>query len=196
MARTVKVVLIGDSGVGKTCICDRVVQGDFSSDSASTVRASFFTLPGSSNSDFTFEIWDTAGQDSYKSLVPSYFRGAAVAILVFDVTAHQSLTSLDNWVALAREHAPADCQFVVLGNKVDLEDQREVAGHLAEERCDALGAEFYLEVSAKQGLNLDDLLVWVEKVLIKRERSRTTLEAPQTVVVEWDDHPKEKRQCC
>jgi small GTP-binding protein len=177
MSRKIKVVLVGDSHVGKTCICNRAARDAFTDDTASTVGASCLTLPGTTR-DILFEIWDTAGQDTYKTLVPIYFHGARVSVLVYDVTVAASLTSLDEWVRIAKASAPDDCQFVVVGNKIDLEAERTVPADLAEERSETLGAAFCLEMSAKEGINVSELFLRIEKMVLTGQTPKDISPAP------------------
>jgi small GTP-binding protein len=157
MARKLKVVFVGDSGVGKTCICNRAVRGTFSEMTAGTVGANLITLPSQGGNDFTFDIWDTAGQDQYKTLVPMYFRGAQAAIVTFDLTSIESFGNLDGWIEAVKGTAPPDCVLALVGNKLDLEGDRSVETSEAENYAKNMGAAFYIEVSAREGTNVDEI---------------------------------------
>ena len=125
--REVKVVLLGDTGVGKSSLVLRFVTNSFKAYSESTIGASFMskimTIDGNK---IKFQIWDTAGQEKYHSLAPMYYRGAAVAIVVYDITRKSSFTTLQNWIKELRQLGPEDIVIVIAANKCDLDDQREV----------------------------------------------------------------------
>jgi Ras-related protein Rab-5C len=152
-----KVVLVGDSGVGKTCIANRALRGSFTEDSSPTVGATLLPLHTPTGTDVTLEIWDTAGQDQYRTLVPMYYRGAAAAIVCFDLTQRGSFESLAQWVDSIKQAASDDCEIVLLGNKADLAATRQVQFDEAEDTCFKLSANFFLEVSAKTGQNITEV---------------------------------------
>ncbi|EKE38096.1 hypothetical protein ENUP19_0304G0041 [Entamoeba nuttalli] len=122
MSQICKTVIIGDSGVGKTCIIQRFTKGTFNEEQAATVGASFvdcaFKLPN--NESYKLRIWDTCGQESFQSIIPMYFRNASCIILVFDVSNFQSFKGIKSWLSIALSSAPESTPVVVLGSKSDL----------------------------------------------------------------------------
>lgn len=117
-----KVIVVGDTAVGKTSIILRFQHDVFLPEHQATVGASFITKTVETpNGPANLNLWDTAGQERYRSLVPMYSRGAAVALIVFDVSEKSSFNELPNWVAAVRQDAPDDCQLFIVGNKLDLE---------------------------------------------------------------------------
>ncbi|KAF0699261.1 Aste57867_10161 [Aphanomyces stellatus] len=124
-AREVKVVLLGDTGVGKSSLVLRFVTNNFRPYSESTIGASFMSkmlLVG--DQAIKYQIWDTAGQEKYHSLAPMYYRGAAAAIVVYDITRKQSLVTLKNWVKELKQLGPDNIVIAIAGNKSDLDDKR------------------------------------------------------------------------
>ena len=114
LTRSIKVVMMGEVGVGKTSVATRLVRDQFCDFQDSTIGAAFFHLE---RDDTRVEIWDTAGQERYRSLVPMYVRGAGVLVLVVDVKDPRTLTTLmEPW----RDMLPHDCEVVVVRNKADL----------------------------------------------------------------------------
>jgi small GTP-binding protein len=99
----------------------------------------------------TFNIWDTAGQEKYRSLTPMYFAGAHVAILVFDISQKETLPALREFFNLLQQRAPQDCLYVLVGNKADLVDKRQVSAEAADEFRMQIGADYYFETSALSG---------------------------------------------
>lgn len=157
--REVKVVLLGDSGVGKSSLVLRFVTNNFKPYSESTIGASFMSKMITVNSKpIKFQIWDTAGQEKYHSLAPMYYRGAAAAIVVYDITRASSFQTLRNWVEELRTKGPKDMAIALAGNKADLADQREVDSDKARLLAEEIGALF-LETSAKDDKNVQDIFV-------------------------------------
>ena len=156
---TIKSLLLGDTGVGKTCIAQRFVSDKFTIDTGSTIGASSLnkTIDNTQNHPVTFHIWDTAGQERYRSLTPMYFNGAGVAFLVFDITNRASFECLRQFHALVKQRAPENIILVLVGNKVDMESNRVVETADAEAYAREIGAAFYIETSAKDGTNVNDL---------------------------------------
>ena len=154
----VKTVLVGDAGVGKTCIAERIAHNDFKQDSYATVGAANVSVTiKTDQQNVTFDIWDTAGQEKYRSLAPMYFSGAHLAILVFDITQKSTFTVLSQFVELLSQRAPDDCVYILVGNKSDLSDKRQVTEEEAEEYKIQIGAEIYIETSALTGRNVREL---------------------------------------
>merc|ERR1712048_728506 len=122
-----KLVLLGDSAVGKSSLVLRFVRGQFFEYQESTIGAAFLTQTVALNdTTVKFEIWDTAGQEKYHSLAPMYYRGSAAAIVVYDITRRSSFQTLKNWVQELQALGPENIVIALAGNKVDLESQREV----------------------------------------------------------------------
>jgi len=145
-----KVVVIGNTGVGKTCIVLRYVQGKFVMHTASTIGASFMIKKlFLENCRLTLQIWDTAGQERFRSMGPMYYRGAAAAIVVFDITSEDSFTQLHQWVDELRKNSDENIVLAIACNKCDLSGQRAVAFKRAKDYAESVGAIVY-ETSAKK----------------------------------------------
>ncbi|MED6167847.1 Complex III subunit 3 [Stylosanthes scabra] len=163
MARTgnkrlqAKLVLLGDMGTGKTSLVLRFVKGQFSEYQESTIGAAFFTQVLSLNeATVKFDIWDTAGQERYHSLAPMYYRGAAAAIVVYDITSMESFGRAKKWVQQVQRHANPSLIMFLVANKADLETDRKVANEEGEEYAKENGLSF-LETSAKTAQNVNEL---------------------------------------
>ena len=155
---SVKALLLGDTGVGKTCISSRFVDENYSSEPKPTIgAASLSRTIEVCDRTVTFNIWDTAGQERYRGLAPMYFNGAGVAFLVFDITQRSTFACLDQFYTLLKQRAPENIVTVVVGNKIDLLSMREVSREEGQEYATKIGAEFYLETSAVDGTNIFEL---------------------------------------
>ena len=116
--KKIKTVLVGDAGVGKTCIVERFAKDEFNESSYATVGAANISVPlKTEKCSAIFNIWDTAGQERYRSLTPMYFAGANAAILVFDISSDVSFKSLQTFYDLLQQKAPSDCVYFLVGNK-------------------------------------------------------------------------------
>ncbi|ODV77880.1 putative rab family GTPase [Suhomyces tanzawaensis NRRL Y-17324] len=124
-----KLVLLGESAVGKSSIVHRFVKNTFDDMRESTIGAAFLTqsitLP-ESKTTIKFEIWDTAGQERYKSLAPMYYRNANAALCVYDITSKASLIKAQDWIKELKKQAPEGIVISLVGNKSDLTENREV----------------------------------------------------------------------
>ena len=157
-----KVVLLGDSGVGKTCIIARYISGSFDKNSTTTNGASFCSKNvrfDQLGKNLLLDIWDTAGQEKYKALTKFFYKDAAVCILVYDVTRKESFQSLkDYWYSQLKENGEPDIVIGVAGNKSDLYENEEVKEDEAREWAKEIGAVFEL-TSAQNNTGINDLFL-------------------------------------
>ncbi|XP_058224799.1 ras-related protein RABA3 [Rhododendron vialii] len=150
-----KVVVIGDSAVGKSQILSRFTKNEFCFDSKSTIGVEFQTRTVSINSKLIkAQIWDTAGQERYRAVTSAYYRGALGAMLVYDITKRQTFDHVARWVEELRAHADSSIVIMLIGNKSDLGDQRAVPTEDAIEFAENQGL-FFSETSALSGDNVD-----------------------------------------
>ena len=155
-----KIVLIGDSGVGKTCIISRFVSGDYNKNMNSTDGASYATkklvLPKLKTS-INLDIWDTAGQERYKSLTKFFYKDAAMIIMVYDVTLKTSFDNLkEYWYREVQELSEKNFVLGIAGNKSDLYEREQVSEKEAREYAKSINAVFGL-TSAQNNTGIDQL---------------------------------------
>jgi small GTP-binding protein len=149
-----KVVLLGESGVGKTCIISRFINNTFEEGLMSTNGASYAskisTFPEYENRTIKFEIWDTAGQEKYRALNQIFYKDASICILVYDVTSMISFKALqDYWCQQVKEQAPKNVVFGLAGNKCDLIEKEEVSEEMARNLAKEMNAIFETTSAAK-----------------------------------------------
>ncbi|KAJ0112798.1 hypothetical protein Patl1_00655 [Pistacia atlantica] len=168
-----KVVVIGDSAVGKTQILSRFTKNEFSFDSKSTIGVEFQTRTVTIKGKLIkAQIWDTAGQERYRAVTSAYYRGALGAMLVYDITKRQSFDHVARWVEELRAHADNSIRIILIGNKSDLVDLRAVPTEDAVEFAEDQGL-FFSETSALNGDNVETaflrLLEEIYSVVSKKE---------------------------
>lgn len=167
-----KVVVIGDSAVGKTQMLSRFAKNEFCFDSKSTIGVEFQTRTVTINGKLIkAQIWDTAGQERYRAVTSAYYRGALGAMLVYDITKRQTFDHVARWIEELRSHADNSIVVMLIGNKGDLVDQRVVHTEDAVEFAEDQGL-FFSETSAFSGENVNSaffkLLEEINKVVSKR----------------------------
>ena len=151
----VKVILIGDSAVGKTNIMSKYLKNQFIEDSKATVGVEFgsklFTINGH---NIKAQIWDTAGQEKYKAITGAYYKGSKGAFVVYDITKKDTFESVDKWINDLKSTGDPKMTIIIIGNKLDLEHKREVLKEQGEEKAKSFGCAF-LETSAFSGDNIE-----------------------------------------
>ena len=150
-----KLVLIGDSFVGKTNIMSKYLKNEFHEDSKATVGVEFgsrqFNIEGHV---VKAQIWDTAGQERYKAITSAYYKGAKGAFIVYDITRKESFDNVTKWAEQLKSTADKNLTIIIIGNKTDLEDQRQVKTEEGQNKANELESAF-IETSAASGSNLD-----------------------------------------
>uniref|UniRef100_A0A4W5MHZ7 small monomeric GTPase n=1 Tax=Hucho hucho TaxID=62062 RepID=A0A4W5MHZ7_9TELE len=158
-----KLVLLGESAVGKSSLVLRFVKGQFHEYQESTIGAAFLTQTVClDDTTVKFEIWDTAGQERYHSLAPMYYRGAQAAIVVYDITNTDTFTRAKNWVKELQRQASPNIVIALAGNKADLANKRAIS---------VLPFVFllFMETSAKTAMNVNEIFMAIAKKLPKNE---------------------------
>jgi small GTP-binding protein len=167
-ARLFRVVILGESSVGKTSIIDRLVNKEFNPMEAPTIGACFLLHHEQvENVCIEMQIWDTAGQEKYKALSPIYCRGAAAAIVTFDVTSRESFDRVGDWIKLVQECSCTDTAIFVAANKWDLKVRAEVSE--SDMTNWSSTSDFKIvKTSAKTGEGVTELFKMVAEEIFKR----------------------------
>lgn len=159
-------VLLGDMGAGKSSLVRRFVKGQFFEYQESTIGAAFSTKTLTEH-NVKFEIWDTAGQERYHSLAPMYYRGAAAAVIVYDISSSDSFERAKSWVKELQRQGNPNMVMALAGNKADLaETGRKVSVEDAQQYAEENGL-FFMETSAKNAQNVNELFEEVARKLPK-----------------------------
>lgn len=173
-----KVVLVGDSGVGKTNLLSRFTRNEFNAESKTTIGVEFATrnvqIRGKT---VRAQIWDTAGQERYRAITSVYYRGAVGALVLYDITKPATFENLDKWISELKEHADPCVCIMIVGNKTDLRSQRVVStedGRLLAEKY----RYSFIETSALDASNVgeafNNLLVDIFNIQTEAEKSDST----------------------
>jgi len=168
-----KVIILGDSGVGKTSLMNQYVNRKFSNQYKATIGADFLTKEVMVDDRMvTMQIWDTAGQERFQSLGVAFYRGADCCVLCYDVTTPSTFKTLDSWrdefLIQASPRDPENFPFVVIGNKIDLEN-RVVSVKRAQGWCHSKNDIPYFECSAKDNINVEQAFQTVAKHALLQE---------------------------
>ena len=195
-----KVIILGDSGVGKTSLMQQYVNKKFSNQYKSTIGADFLTKEVMVDDRLvTMQIWDTAGQERFQSLGVAFYRGADCCVLTYDVTAPASFTSLDSWkdefLIQSSPRDPDNFPFVVLGNKVDL-DNRSIPSKRAQQWCHNNNDISYFETSAKEAINVELAFQTIAKNALAQEaEDEFHNEFPGSVLCDAEENSKPSSGC-
>ena len=187
-----KMILIGDSGVGKTNILNRYINNKFLETTKSTVGVELGTkIEEYNNKKIKIQIWDTAGQERYKSITKTYYKGAKGVFIVYDVTIRKSFENVTTWVECVDKFAKTNVLRILVGNKTDLEDKRVISKEEGKKLAEENGLKFY-EISAKTMTGLVEMFEDVAKeyVQIYEQKAIKNFQLKKT------NETKNKRKCC
>ena len=151
----IKVILIGDSGVGKTNIMSKFLKNQFLEDSKATVGVEFGSkLFIQQGHKIKAQIWDTAGQEKYKAITSAYYKGSKGALVIYDITQKETFANIEKWVNDLKCKGDPKITVIIIGNKNDLEEKRQISKEQGEEKAKSFGCAF-LETSAFSGDNIE-----------------------------------------
>ena len=195
-----KIVVIGDSGVGETNLIRRFILNTFSENTKATVGVEFISKSYKINNHiFKIELWDTAGQERYKSITAVYYKGAKGALLVYDTTSKISFNSIDKWMEEIRDKTTSDIKLMIIGNKIDLKDYREVTTEEAIEKAKTLGVPV-METSALDATNVNkafhDLLKEIYKDMKNKIKNIGNTSTDNKDGIQLETNEKKKSGCC
>ena len=199
----VKVIIIGDSSVGKTNIMSKYLKNIFNEDSKATVGVEFgsklFTIDGH---NIKAQIWDTAGQEKYKAITGAYYKGSKGAFIVYDITRKETFDSVDRWINDLKCTADPKITIILIGNKCDLEHRREILKAQGEEKARSFGCAF-LETSALSGDNIEKGFQTMITEIYKKFKNETIVDddldnmgKAEDLKLNKTEDNKKKKGCC
>jgi len=194
----IKLLLIGDSGVGKSCLLPRFSEDSFAPSFITTIGIDYkirtIELDGKK---IKLQIWDTAGQERFRTITTAYYRSAMGVLLVYDVTDDKSFANIKNWIRNIEQHASENINKVLIGNKCDLVDKRIIDTARGKSLADEFKIPFY-ETSAKNSTNVDEAFISLARDVKKRllDNAKPTV---QETGLQLKPHPSPaptKKGCC
>ena len=198
-----KVIVIGNSGVGKSSLSIRAARHTFAENYFATVGVEFFTMNIKyDNKVIKLQIWDTCGQEIYRSLISNFYRNSSLAVIVFSITDHASFDSIDQWLKELKSNSSPDIKIFLIGNKIDLESQRAVSYEQGQNLKNDYNLDYFVESSAKDGKNTEAIFVEAAKILyndyIKYKIGNPLLgrSKPNTKLKKEETEEKVKKKCC
>ena len=201
-----KLVLIGDSGVGKTNILSRYNNNEFSLTTQPTVGVEFGNkVIKKENKSIKLQLWDTAGQERYKAITNAFYKGSKGAFVVYDITRQTSFLNIDKWIGELKTNGSEDILIILVGNKSDLEDKREVSTDEGEKKAKQYGIAF-CETSALQGKNIeyafniliDEILLEIDNTKEKEIKNNKVNNKKKSkgIMLNTNDKNHKKKKCC
>ena len=195
-----KVLLLGNSNVGKSSLFLRFVDDIWNDTFVPTIGVDFkiktFDID---EKRIKMQIWDTAGQERFKNIIASYYRGAHGILLIYDVTDKDSFKNLSNWLIEIEKNSSKNVLKVLIGNKTDLEEKRVISYNQAKEFADSYGLK-YIETSAKKNLNVNEAFETLGRELIIASEEKKITKQKQnkkiTVAKAQDLNVEKKNGCC
>ena len=191
---SVKTIVVGDSGVGKTCLLLRFIRDSFDESSQPTLGVEFMTkIVQTEKQRIELQLWDTAGQELFRSVTRGYYRGSAGAFLVFDLTQRSSFTNIARWLQDITEVARNDVVKILIGNKCDLASSREITREEAEEYAKQNNM-VYFETSAKSGENVSEAINKCVEIITSSTNGAPPQPQPDSIFFDQEDN--QKKGCC
>ena len=209
-----KIIIVGDQGVGKSCLAIKASRNYFEDYYSPTVGFEFVSFNVRvQNKIIKLQIWDTCGQEVYRSLISSFFRSASLAIIVYSIDTEDSFNNIEKWLNDIKTQSNPDIKIFLIGNKADLEDKRRLTKEQGEQLCKDHKLTFFMETSAKTGFNVQNVFIQVAKELyLQHEEIKNRVSRPGTLImpineennnqnvvkleIEEEEKTKRKKFCC
>ena len=202
-----KMIVIGDAGVGKSCLTNRASKNKYTSDYSPTVGFEFLTFATNVDGKLVkLQIWDTCGQEVYRSLITNFYRNASLAMLVYAINSRDSFLHINQWLKEVRIQSHPDVKIILIGNKKDLENERNVTYEEAQRFKEENQILYFEETSAKTGINAKEVFTEAAKILLKEHNNYRIRPKTETIAdeIEKDIIPqklenntkKRNKGCC
>ena len=208
-----KVIIVGDQAVGKSCLAIKASRNYFEDFYSPTVGFEFVSFNVRvQDKIIKLQIWDTCGQEVYRSLISSFFRSASLAIVVYSIDTEDSFNNIEKWLNDIKTQSNPDIKIFLIGNKADLEDKRRLTKEQGEQLCRDHKLAFFMETSAKTGFNVQNVFIQVAKELyLQHEEIKNRVSRPGTLImpinednnnnvvkleIEEEEKTKRKKFCC
>ena len=197
----IKIIVVGDSGVGKTNLINRFASDKFDINSKATIGVEFVYKTLKINKEvIKVEVWDTAGQERYRAITSSYYKGAKGAIIVYDITNEDSFNNVESWMNEVTKKGKTDMQFLLVGNKKDLINDRKVTEQKGIDKAKELNMNLF-EASALEKTNVNEAFNYLVKEIylnIRKEKNINTNNDEKIGQggIELNKNKKKRKKCC
>ena len=166
-----KLIIVGNPGVGKSCLTLKAIKNQYDDFYTSTIGFSLLSYIVKINDHIIkLEIWDTSGQENYRSIIKSFYRNSSLAIIVYSIDNKESFKALQTWLNEIKTESNPDIDILLVGNKADLDDQREVEKKVGEKFCEDNNLSLFMETSAKTGFNAENLFIKAAQILYQKHQ--------------------------
>ena len=166
-----KIIVVGDQSVGKSSLTIKAIKDYFEDFYSPTIGFEFLTyVTKIEDKNIKLQIWDTCGQEAYRALISSFYKKSSLAILVYAIDSIESFNNLEIWLNDIKTQANPDIKIILIGNKFDLEDRRQVEKEMGENFCKENDLCFFMETSAKTGHNAINLFNEAAKILYEKHK--------------------------
>ena len=197
---TFKVIVIGNSGVGKTSITNNAVKHSFFENYRSTIGMEIFSLYLQINHKLIkLQIWDTCGQEIYRSLISNFYRNSSMAIIVYSIDKRSSFKDIELWIKELKVNSSPDIKIMLIGNKLDLKEKREVTYEEGLKYLNDYEMINFYETSAKTGENIQKIFQEIGLILYKdyiKYKDEATNKSNSTFKTNLNDFNQKKKSCC
>ena len=204
-----KLIIVGDSGVGKSCLTLKAIKNYFENLYAPTIGFEFLSLNIKfEGQTIKLQIWDTCGQEAYRSLINSFYRNASLAIIVYSIDNKNSFENLETWLNEIKSQSNPDIKIILIGNKVDLEDLRKVPKEKGESFCNSHKLSLFMETSAKTGFNAQNVFMKAGTILYEEHlKNKDRISRPGSILsvpyipgvsdpmTDEDNNARRKKKC-
>ena len=193
---TIKIIILGSSEVGKTSIFDRYFNNEFRENQLATVgidfQTKFFKFDGM---NIKGVYTDTAGQEKFRAISVNYLKPANGVILVFDITKEETFDAIEEWLKYLKDNNKDNIEKILIGNKLDLENNRKVSKEDAEAFAKSNGCQ-YFECSAKTGQNINEALDEIARITYLSKKGKTEGDKDKNIVLNKNSPGAKKKKCC
>ena len=199
-----KMIVVGDAGVGKSCLTSKASKGIFEETYAATRGFEFLAFNVKLNDKVVkLQIWDTCGQEIYRSLISSFYKNSSLAMMVYAINNKESFTHIESWLKEVKLQSNPDVKIFLIGNKSDLEEERKVSKEEANIFKEENGINFFSETSAKSGINAKEVFIEAAKLLYSehlkyKENKRKKVMDNNNIILpkKLNKNTRKKGGCC